>query len=136
MKDEAWPKSEKMTPVILRIAATAVTLTVGKRSRLAASSHLDDLAENRQRDLRRRFGRNIETDGSIHAFDHFLGDLLFVAERLQTGLDGPPAADHADILRLAVDNFAQARLIVLLSTRPEHDLSVQSDRHLLTHLRN
>src|SRR5207247_10808959 len=92
MKDEAWPKSEKMTPVILRIAATAVTLTVGKRSRLAASSHLDDLAENRQRDLRRRFGRNIETDGSIHSFDHLLGDLLFVAVPLKTGLDASPSS--------------------------------------------
>src|SRR5215468_406664 len=95
---------------------TPFVLMAGKRCRLTAPSHFDDLAQNRKRDFCRCFSGNIEPDRRVNPLDDLLSNFLLVAESLKTSLNPPPATDHADILRLAVNDLAQTRLVVFMSS--------------------
>ena len=83
-----------------------LVLMAGKRRRLTAPSHFDDLAENGECDFCRCFGRDIEADRRVNPIDNLLGNFLFIAKSLETSFDAPPAADHADIFRLAMNDLA------------------------------
>src|SRR6266508_7017853 len=95
-------------------------LMTRKRGRLAAAPHLDHFAENRQRDLGRRLGADIEADGRVHSLDQLLTDLILIAKSLKTSLDTPPTADHANIFRLTREDHAQAGFIIGVSPGDQH----------------
>src|SRR5262245_4362197 len=148
MNDAARPRSENMTPFTFAANPTVLTkpgecrrwtlccLMAGKGCCLTAPSHLDDLAENRKRDFCRRFGGDIEPDRRVNPVDDLLSNFFLVAKSLKTSLDPPPAADHADVLCLTVNDLAQARLVVFVPSGDQDDIGRRRNRHLLKHLRH
>src|SRR4029077_4728586 len=109
--------------------AETLLLVAGKGRRLPPPPHFDDLAEDGERDFCRCLSGDIESDGCVNPVDNLFRDFLFVTESLKTCLDPPLAADHADILRLAVNNLPQASLVVFLPSSNKGEISRRRDRH-------
>src|SRR5215204_3144501 len=105
MNRDACPRSEKIAPVMRAKLATGSRSMARQRRGFTAAPNLDYFGENRQSDFRRGFGRDIESDGCINAFDRVVGNFLFIAETLKARLDAPPTADHTNVPRLAVHNI-------------------------------
>src|SRR5262245_51738779 len=101
-----------------------------KRRRFAATPHFDHFAQDRQRDLRRRFRGDVETDRRVDSVDYFLGDFFLVTESLEASLDASAAAYHTNVFRLAVNDLAQARFVVGMTPGDQDDVTRRRDRHL------